>query len=136
MNFKDRAYEPTDFSLVQMWWDGWGKQGPRATWLPKIGCVVSLNDNPVAMTWLWRDPSSSLAQMAFSVTDPEAGMKSRMGGLVRSFAFLENEARNLGIETVHGICGDTTLAKIAMHRKFTIGERHFTCFKDLGELCL
>jgi hypothetical protein len=136
MVFNDRLYEDSDYALVDAWWKGWEKSGPKQSWLPKIGCVVMLNAKPVAMTWLWWDPTSALAQMAFSITDPGAAMKARMGALVRSFAFLENEARKLGVDTVHGICGDTTLAKIAMHRKFTVGEQHFTCFKDLGESCL
>ena len=59
--FSHTPYEPEDYALVQSWCVGHERNPPLAEHLPITGFVIYCQDNPLALVFMYLDPSCNVA---------------------------------------------------------------------------
>jgi hypothetical protein len=75
LTFSYIDYEATDYDLVEAWYIAHDRRPCPAEWLPANGFIATLNDEPVAILFLYVDVTSSVGIVEWMVTRPGLSVK-------------------------------------------------------------
>lgn len=88
-----RFFTPSDYALFCEWCDIHGVDPLPIAYLPDTGIVVSNDDEPIAMIWLYFDDSSPVCFADRAITRPGIPLKET----VESLAAAAEKAKELAI---------------------------------------
>jgi len=104
-----RPFVDEDFPAFLDWLHGHGHPGIPPTILPKLGVVVTADEQPVAMLFLYMDNSCGVAFLEHAVTAPGTSLAAARAAMRAATGYLEDQAHSFGYII---ICA-TTLPAVA-----------------------
>lgn len=97
--------------LARRWWRNFNEAELAEDLLSEIGLVIYDGEQPVAMSWIFLS-NSPLAQIGWTVTNPECGPKTRMSAVALLIDELTGVAKREGYKGVMTFSNSSGLTRI------------------------
>lgn len=128
-------FENKDYLMACSWWGAHEFGVVPQVCLPKTGLVVYHGDQPVCLGFLY-STDSAISWIEFMVTNPEAGLRSRVEGLDKLIKDLVQIAYEKGAKTIFTSSDNPSLIKKLGDHGFKVGDQNTTqLFHFRGESC-
>jgi N-acetylglutamate synthase-like GNAT family acetyltransferase len=113
-----RLYTPADYPQLATWWQGHGWQPIPQDFLPRYGIIIATH----AAAFLYNDPTSKIAAMEFTVTNPTNTPMQSMRAINALVIHMRGLAAELGKTALFTACQQPSLSRLFTACGFTPTE--------------
>lgn len=126
MKFNWRYLEQGDYGMLKTWWEDWGWTPPPIDALP-VGFLVYVQETgvPVYAGFLY-ETGTTIGWMEFIVSNKNASVSDRRGGLDYLIQLISTIAKSRGIKTLYSSVSNKGLMKNMTNNGFDITDKNMT----------
>jgi hypothetical protein len=113
-----RLYTPEDYPTIKAWWTGHAWAPIPEKFLPSTGIIVG----QAAAAFLYDDPTSQIAAMEFTVTNPHNSPMRSMRAIGALVTAMQALATQRGKSALFTACRQHSLARLFTATGFTTAD--------------
>jgi len=124
-----KKYNPLDYKELCSFWSKHNHPEIPATCLPD-GIVVKEDDKILCFGFIYLVNNASIAQIAWTTTNPEIGLKKRYKAVNMLFDGSISYIHSLGIKNIMCFSDKPSLVKLLNRRGMRIANDHTLCIES------